>query len=288
MDEYKLTRKKYQSELATPLTRQDLELLTPLRDRLLQAFTDELIPLVELEQTWESWIRQVIPNISVDWRKVKVFVLQARYGNALIRQQRNAATPDHTRLHRPVSTLTSTPEPKRQQVERNAIVIRASDEEDEEDSRTPASFRVTRKSAEMPTLRKPFIHTSFGETEDRVEFRPPTPSPDLLELTTEIGESRDMKKIVIKQCTCKFQFGTASGCECESALGRFLVPASIVRSRQATLNGALIMQATELLVQWRPFSNGKEWPNSWIPIEPLATWRSACLVEYLVHRIRFS
>ena len=308
IDVHKMTRKKYRAELRAPVSPSDLHLLTTSRTQLMNFFTEQMINYAEESDGWASLVAQAMPSMGVGWKVVRVFVLQTMYALPSPQLKRSPSDPAPT----PPSKKTK------------PIIIRGSDEESHSDSdsddnrrvivkfpgesRSPAdrvgetglhrirspmgspANRAVRKSVQP---RHSFILTSFGEADSEGEFvystvSGPADMKNFQEVISTVDSSGLDKKIIIKRCTCGFSDGTASECSCRSMEGQYLVPRQVIRSRQVKTAQQVPINATEFLVAWRPFDGGKEWPASWIPLEPLVLWRSGVLMDYLVSRIQFA
>lgn len=269
-DELKLTRKRFKTELQAAIRPEEERELFAFRDRLMSVFSDEMIQFAEETDQWESIIRSSLPELRPpNWPVARIFVLQTRYS-----EESNGR--------------------KEQQLV--AISIDGSGTESEEEtsfsSSCPPIQRVSRKSSAMTTATPPrltsFIETSFRDAimpmpDENGTFETPSRgSPMLQEIRSELEESNKTCRIVLKRCACGFSDGSSIRCDCVSLMGKYLIVSQVVRSRQASL-----IKSPELLVRYKPFSDGKEWPPSWIPLEVLAQWRSGPLVDYLLSRIRF-
>lgn len=271
-DELKLTRKRFKTELQAAIKPEEERELFAYRDRLMTVFSDEMIQFAEETDQWESIISSSLPELSApNWPVARIFVLQTRY---------------------------SEDSNKRKQQQLVAISIDGSATESEEETSLSSSCtllpppiqRVSRKSSAItatPRLTS-FIETSFRDAimpspdENGIFETPSRGSPMLQEIRSEFEESKKTCRIVLKRCTCGLSDGSSISCDCVSLIGKYLIVSQVVRSRQASL-----IKSPELLVRYKPFSDGKEWPPSWIPLEVLAQWRAGPLVDYLLSRIRF-
>lgn len=255
-DEFKLTRKKYKTELQVVIRPEELKELLPFQDRLIKVFSDDMIRFADETGQWESIIRGSFPSLSPNWAIAKIFMLQTRY---------------------------SLDQKKRKQ--EHQVVISVDEESISEQEQVPAAppiERATRKSTNpIPPLRKCFIETSFGESQTVTSLfeTPPQDSAWLEEVQSDLEDGSGSRKIVLMRCRCGFSDGSSGRCDCASLWGKYLVVAQVLRSRNVV--------GAELLVRYKPFIDKTEWPCSWIPMQILAQWRSGALLDYLLTRIRF-
>jgi hypothetical protein len=272
MDDPTDTRTRFKEELRARIPPKELTRIKRIEESLLDVFTREMIDFAEETKNWSGLLSKIAPGVMDIATWVRIFFLQRFYGDVV------STSP---------SSHSSTPSSKRMK----PIHIRGSDEENsissDDDSVEQViypspGYRATRKSAPI-SPRRCYIDT-FTVSSDKVvsSFKRMPSSSNIQEIRTTVCQSGEEHKINIKRCSCSYSIGTCNVCECISQPNEYLVPRRVIRSRQVPLT-----KATELLIEWQPFPHKSCWPNSWVPMEPLAIWSSRVLMDYLIARIEY-
>ena len=266
----------YWEERSTPIPPMNAVILERNKDRILNIFSGDSIPIFDQENSWSEIVDGLFSDLDVDQEWIRVFAIQAAYG--VIHHDRKRVTPEPEPMQDDASSVESLPAaaPPRQAVRKSAPVPETS----------PVLNPIKKPFILTETLTSSTLSTGY----DFPAF-PPNAPPTIRQITVTLPDSSS-RKVIIRSCECDYDRGLTPSCVCISEIGKFIVPGKILKSRQVKLtspNGELkLINESEYLVSWQTFSNGGQYPNAWVRIDVLRQWRSGLLLDYLVSRIQYA
>jgi hypothetical protein len=270
----------YSTEVATRIPDEILSALEPHASAISVMFPKDAIPIFDEDKNWDVIIDGMFGGLKVDCKWVRIYAIQRAF--AASTECQNELSKVHTIPEEgPVGKhprLTG-PSPIIARIARkssNPVAISASSPPDSE-------------SVQME-IKKPFIQTVPLTTEEFPPLASNAPR-EFRQITVTVSKSGISKKVIVRKCDCAYESGLTQNCVCVSKEGLFLVPGKLIKSRQVRIDfsgQSRLINESEYLAQWRPYSNGNQYPESWISVDVLKQWRSGVLVDYLISRIQFA